>query len=285
MIRNHSSLRLFVAVFLVLLLPVRLTAEGLRVPAGTAVYGELDEQVTSRKKDTSVGDIVRAHVWRNVLVDGRIVIEAGAPIVTRVSMVKPAKIAGRKGDVHLEAISVRGIDGGEILLDGGYDKSGKGRKALAWSLFALVAWPLVFIKGKHSILEPGTVFDMAVQADVDVRVEENRRFAIRLGEPEPAIGVEILYDEMDPDAKQKILPLRISHCEDAIESASVVTVNESEITPIPVVLGGSVQMEGCTDMSATVDLEALAKHFTKGINRFEIETPHGRTEVILEIEI
>ncbi|PJA41279.1 MAG: hypothetical protein CO182_06940, partial [Lysobacterales bacterium CG_4_9_14_3_um_filter_62_6] len=47
-------------------------------------------------------------------------------------------------------------DGAEVLLDGGYDKSGKGNRALTWTLFAVVAIPLIFIKGKQAVLDPGT---------------------------------------------------------------------------------------------------------------------------------
>ena len=284
--RSQIFLTVSLANLLMFLLPMQLAAQqGVRLPAGTTVYGELDEQVTSRKKETSIGDIIRAHVWRNVLADGRVVIEAGAPMVIRVSMVKPAKIAGRKGDVHLEAVSVRGVDGTEIFLDGGYDKSGKGRKALSWSLFALVAWPLVFIKGKHAILEPGTVFDTVSQEDTDLAIERSAAFAIRLGDSTPRIQVEILYDEIDAESKQKILPMNITICEEGLESASVVTVNEADITPIPVILGGRVKSEGCVEARGTVDLKRLANNFKKGINRFEVEVGGLRTEVLLEVEI
>ena len=37
--------------------------------------------------------------------------------------------------------------------------------------------------------------------------------------------------------------------------------------------------------SAGVDLKALGKHFTRGINRFEVEAAGRRAEVLLDIEL
>ena len=284
MAARHATLTRFLALFLAVLVPSTLAAEGVTLPAGTYVYGELDERVTSKKKETTVGDVVRARVWRDVIVEGRVLIKAGTPLMTRVSFVKPAKVAGRKGEVLLDAISTQTVEGSEVLLDGGYDKSGKGKKALAWGLF-LLAWPLVFIKGKQAILDPGTVFDASVQANVAVGSVAAAPFRIQLGEKEAELTAEILYDEMDPDAKQKVLPLKLRVCGTSLESAKVVAVNEKAIPDIAITLGERTQLDECEEVQATLDLKELAKTFTKGINRFEIDGGEARTEVILEIEL
>ena len=102
----------------------------------TKIYCELDQRVTSKKKETSLGQLVRARVWRNVVVDGQTVIEAGSPMVVRVSAIKGARVAGRKGSITLEAVTTRAEDGQEVMLDGGYDRSGKGKMGLSLTLFA-----------------------------------------------------------------------------------------------------------------------------------------------------
>ena len=43
--------------------PSALTADIIRVPVGTTVYCELDQRVSSKKKLTSLGDLVRARIW------------------------------------------------------------------------------------------------------------------------------------------------------------------------------------------------------------------------------
>jgi hypothetical protein len=266
---------------LALLLATEVAGQSLSVPRGTLVYGELAQSVTSRKEETSVGDRVEAHAWRNVLVQGQVVVEAGAPMVVRVASFKPARFAGFKGKLELEAVSVRAVDGSEIALDGGYDKSGRGRKALSISLAAL-AWPLVFIKGKQAVLEPGIVFDATLQEDVQVSGLE--------ATPSPpevrsSLEVEVLYDEMDPEGNERWLPMRIRLCGGALQGASVVTVNEQLIEAIPVTLRPLPTQGDCRSARGELDLKRLPPHFRRGINRFEIECGDARAPVILEIEL
>ena len=283
--KDSLLLRITAATLLVLLantIPLR----AITIPAGTTIFGELDEGVSSKKKETTVGDIVRARVWRDVQVDGRVVIEGGAPMVTRVSLVKPAKMAGRKGDVQLEAVSAIAVDGSEVLLDGGYDKSGKGNKALAWTLFALVAWPLIFIKGKNAFLEAGTVFDGTVQTNTEVSVMTSAPFKLHLEDRDTmSLYAEVLYDKMDPEAKHKVLPLTLTACGFDPVNAFVVTVNDKEIAPIPVALGFPGRVDDCFATEATIELKPLAETFVKGINRFQIRAGEVETEVVLEIEL
>jgi hypothetical protein len=150
------------------LFPMVAVAQSIVIPAGTKIIGELDQQVTSNERDFEVGDIVRGHVWRPIVVDGYTVIETGSPMLLRISEITKRKIAGRGGDVEIQAVSVRAVDGTEIFLDGGYDKQGSHRTALSASLSALVFWPAIFIRGKEAVLEPGTLFDASVPADTRV---------------------------------------------------------------------------------------------------------------------
>lgn len=267
--------------------PSLLAARTLRVHAGTPVYGELDERVTSRtKKDrTSVGDLVQAHVWRDVIVDGRAAIPAGAPMMLRVAEVKKSKLAGIRGKIRLEALSITMPDGSDIPLSGGYDKSGHGRKALSITLAAVVAWPLIFIKGKHAILEPGTVFDARIRTTMSITSEQSERRPIRLSGG-PSFEVVVLYDAMDAQGKSKKLPVRLEACDGASPAgARVVSVNDGSIEPLPLQVGSLRDEDGCTLADATINLKQLGKHFTRGINRFEMEADGQRDEVILDIEL
>lgn len=281
----HRLVQSLLCAALVSWLPVAAIADTVTVPFGTTVFCELDEQVTSKKKETSEGDLVRAHVWKDVWVDGRLVIEAGTPVYTRVSEVKKAKFAGIKGKLELESLNVQAVDGRDVPLDGGYDKSGRGRMGLSIALAAVVAWPLVFIKGKQAILEPGTIFDAMVRGPVDITVPDQSADSGSLPvlTVQPDLEIVVLYDEMDPDAKIKDLPLELRmDAGEPIASASIVSVNGAEIEPMPLVIGESPApgIHRCT-----VDFKMLSKHFTRGMNRFEIEAGGYRAEVLLEIEL
>ena len=259
------------------------SAHAVVIPAGTVVYGEIEEEVTSRKRDTALGDLVRAHVWRDVVVDGAVVIKAGSPIVVNVSELDRARIVGRKGNLGLSAVSVQGVDGTEVPLIGGYDKSGKGRKALSISLFALVAWPLIFIKGKHARLEPGTIFDSEVRTDVTVQTAD---VAVPLVESAAAanLNAEVLYDLITSE-EQRTLPMRLTVCGQPAGNHSVVAVNGAAIDPIPIQTTASREENGCTESDGTLDLERLAKHFRPGINTFTLSAGALTSEVVLDVEL
>jgi hypothetical protein len=263
------------------------TAKTASLPAGSLVYGELDEKVTSRieKDGWDQGDSVRAHVWRDVSVGGVTVIKAGTPMMVRISEIKKAKMAGPKGKLELEAVSTTSADGDLVPLTGGYDKSGHGRMGLSISLAAVVAWPLIFIKGKAAILDAGTVFDATTEAPIDATPAPDAMPKIRLADTSTVLQASVLYDEMDPDGKSKFLPLHLESCTGPIDSANVLTVNGHEIPSIPASLAGAEARGDCHSVHASIDLKELGKHFAKGINRFEVETPRGRAEIVMDIEL
>lgn len=259
-------------------------AATIRLQHGTPVYVELDQQVTSSTKDFSEGDTVKSHVWRDVVVDGRTLISAGTPVDVRISELKKRKVAGVKGQLELEAFTVDAVDGTQVLLDGGYDKQGRHRIGLAVSLGAIVAWPLIFIRGKNAELNPGTLFDCQVQTEYQIELGADAPVKLNLGAKDK-LSIEVLYDTVDPESKEKILPLKITNCESSIDAARVTKVNDQPIEPIQVTLGTSQVNADCTAVEGSIDLESLAKHFRQGINRFEVEVGEQKEEVVLDIEL
>lgn len=286
MLTRHFAIALIV---LGLILPALAPGRTVKVPLGTVVYGEIDQRVTSRiKKDgTDVGDMVLAHVWRDVTVGRDVVITAGTPMMVRVSDVRKAKMAGIRGRLELESFSTTTVDGEDVPLEGGYDKSGHGRKALSITLAAVVAWPLIFIQGKDAILEPGTVFDARIEMPLEVEIAEDGPPTIDLRSiGSSSFDVEILYDEMDPSGGDKRLPLRLRRCDGVLAAtANVTTVNGTPIPALPVTMSERTDAEGCTTARGTVDLKQLGKHLTKGINRFEVTAADSSAEVVLDIEL
>ncbi len=268
------------------LIPNLALAKKVTIPAGTPVYGELQEFISSKKKEGARrGDIVRATVWRNVIVDGQIVLKAGAPLMLRIAEVKGAKMAGIKGKLSLDAVSATAVDGSQVLLDGGYMKEGRGRVAMTATLTALVAWPLIFIHGKHAELPPGTVIEAAVQSDVVVNVPEEAgrpSFVLNL---KPSTEVEVLYDKLAAEKKPKAVPVVLRSCETALDKASVVTVNDKPIEPIALELQEGKRENDCYVVGGEIPLKPLVKHFVRGINRFEVEAGDVRTEVIFSVDM
>jgi len=283
---------LLLSVLVCTLFPRPAAAVEVEVPAGTTVYCRLDERVTSKKKETQVGDIVRASVWRDVVVDGAIVIKAGTPVRAHVAKRRSAKIAGVQGKLEIAADNVALVDGEEVRLEGGYDKRGRGRKAVSITLAAVLLWPLIFIKGKQAILEEGTVFDSytlyARKVGLDEGVKPRR--AIRLT-PDEFVSVEILYDEMEANPKTKVLPMMLTVCGwgDQMPELRIDVVNGEEISPaFAVTTSDASYEEHCLNARGEVQLKPLGKVFRRGMNTFEVaadlEDRRIHEEILLEIE-
>jgi len=253
------------------------------VPAGTRLFGELDQLVSSDVKEFDVGEFVTGHVWRNVVVDGQTVISAGAPMTLQVSAIQKRRTFGRPGTVEIRAVSVTGVDGSEIFLSGGYDKRGESRIVLSSTLAALVAWPTLFIKGKEAELPPGTVFDAAVPANTNIAVPDGQRPTIRLGNLSD-LSAEILYDDMTEDAKD--LPVRIRLCDqDWQDPLQVQAVNDKAIEPIEIEVTAESAEGECHIRIGAIRLKDLSRHFGKGINRFTVAAGSETAELILDVEM
>jgi len=277
------------AVALAALLPGTMYAETVAVPSGTRVFIELDQLVTSKKKRNAPGSFVRAHVWRDVVVDGKTVVRTGTPAMVQIGNIKGAKVAGVKGHVELRALQVAAVDGRDLMLVGGYDKSGKNLTALSVSLAVVIFVPLIFLKGKQAKLQPGTIFDAMVANQTSIEVGDSQHVTLKLAHANP-LTVTVLYDQIESNAKGekevKDLPLRITVEGDSIDNPRVIKVNDVAISPIPItVVQVTSGEENTLSAEASVNLKALGKHFTQGFNRFTVEVNGQTDDVMLDLEL
>lgn len=267
-------------------------AETITIPAGTRIYVELDQEVVGKKKRTSVGQIVRAFVWRDVIVDNHTVISAGTPVLVRVDSMKGAKVAGIKGKITLGAYETTLVDNRTVQLDGGYFKKGKGRMALSASLAAFVFLPLIFIKGKAARLPRGMVFDAYIDraTEVDVPGPEKPVRSIDLSSySEEGLYVEILYDELKAVEKPEVFPFDIQAPSGNSGEFQIDTINGRSIKPIPLEASQTGTKGELEFWRGEVEIKKLVKKLKKGINTFEISTvidgQRVAYEIVLDIQI
>lgn len=235
--------------------------------------------MTSKKKEWSEGDLVRAHVWKDVRVGAYVVVKAGTPVMVRVDELQKARIAGRKGSLELAALNVVGVDGVDIPLDGGYDKSGKGKVGLSVALGVLVFAPLIFMKGKQAVLEPGTIFDAMVRNPTEIEVDaKSQRPVLKVP---PSFEIVVLYDEIDMEAKTIVLPMRI-RSDEAFTRAEIIAINGEPIRPAVVLDLSGDPAEGA--IVATTPWKPLTKMMRRGMNQLTIKAGEETAEVLLEIE-
>ena len=251
-------------------------AEVVTVPPDTKIYVETDEPVIGKKKYTQIGQVVRATVWRDVVVEDRTVIEAGTPVLVRVDTLKGGRIAGRKGKMTLGAYDTTGVDGATIDLGGGYYKEGKGRIALSATLAAVVFLPLIFLKGKSAELPRGTIFDAYTKRRVDVETEDLERPSRTINLSKliaSQMDVEVLYSELESAEEPEYFSFAIkapvgNSGEFIIDVVNVAKADDAlELEAEKTGTDGEIE-----HWNGRVKIKKLAKQFKKGINTFEIAT-------------
>ncbi len=267
-------------------------AEIVTIPANTMVYVETDQPVSGKKKHTQVGQVVRASIWRDVQVNGKVVIDAGTPVLVRVDTLKGAKIAGIKGKMTLGAYDTIGVDRTTIDLGGGYYKEGKGRIALTATLAGIVFLPLIFMKGKSANLPRGTVFDAYTKRRVIINLGDQitPSQSINLsGIMGPSLDVEVLYNELTSIENPKYFSFAITAPVGSAGMFGVDTVNHVRVDEIGLETELTGETDGREHWRGTVKIKKLGKVFKKGINTFEIVTTidgeRVSKEVVLDIQI
>jgi hypothetical protein len=265
-----------------LVAPTLALAAELVIPQGTVVFGELEERLTSSTKKFRVGYPVDAHVWKDVVVDGHVVIAAGTPMVMRISKLKDNGTGGRGGSLELMAVSVKAKDGTEITLRGGYGEAGDDRFGLARGV-GMILWPASFLPGRRAVLDIGTVVDASIPANTRVTVPADELPTLRLTERQD-LSIDILYDQIED--REGSLPFELTLCNRPFtREASVTAVNEKEVRPILVTVITSSRGDPCNVYGARVNLESLREHFEPGINRFSVTMSGAVATTVLNVEM
>lgn len=275
--RQTRLFRAAIAAVLLTALPTAGIAERVRIPAGTTVYCVLDESLSTKKKSSNfvrLGDRVRAKVAEDVVIDGRVVIEAGTVVWSEVSKARRAKIAGIRGRLEVEANTVAAVDDTSIRLAGGYDRSGRGRFVTAAVLAKAIAWPFILIKGKQAHLSRGVGFDAQTAAPAEVEVVAPRDLPV-LRADISGFEVSIPYDSIDPEVRLASLPLLFTGLAADTDEAHVTAVNGQKIRGIEIFI---------VDGMGEVDFQELAEHFRLGMNRFTVTVDGQSADVLLEFE-
>jgi hypothetical protein len=263
------------------------------LPEGTRVYLKLNQAVSGKRGRAQPGDMVQCEVWRDVELQGVVLVKAGTHGVCKVESVKHANIAGIKGKIVIAAMETKASDGQPLQLTGGYNKEGKSRMALSISLGVIIFVPLIFITGSPAELPDGTVFDAYSGPDLPVVVQVEGEAAIpviSLGNILAPFTAEVILDEfLKPDAKPELFRIRVTRHGTLPAHLVIDNVNGKAIEALPLDIETSKSLDGSIEAVATIKIKTLAKHFQKGINRFEVAfTENGErtsVETILNIQM
>lgn len=293
MVSSYISRIIIVAASLTLGLGPTIAYGDIVIPDDTTVYLTTLETLIGKKSETSVGQIVRARVWRDVIIDGQIAIKGGTPATAKVSHIKNRGIFGVKGKMSIAAIETTAVDGQAVFLTGGYHKEGGGRMLVSLGIGIILFFPALFVLGKAAELPTGTVMDSFTLGSVTVATAKSTKpmQTIYLGSFLSGFDVEILYQELAKEKKPKYFDFLITAPLDAPDQFVIDIINGENTEPIDLnVLSVNVNDEDEEKLvRVNVKIKLLVKRFKKGINTFEVSyTDNGERvseEVILQIEI
>lgn len=258
------------------------TSAEVLIPRGTIIYGQLDERITSNTRKFRVGFEPYVSVWKDVEVNGVVLIEAGTSIDAQITRLSPRGVGGRGAEIEITALTVETISGDEINLRGGYGQETPDRQGLNRAV-SMLFWPASFIPGRRAVLEEGMVFDMEVPNDTYIQVPNDLIPTLNLRQPS-GLSATILFEEFTSRSEE--LPMEIRLCDsDWTNDIVIDSVNDEEIRPIPVRVRSRIYVDNCDIAEAEVDLDALNRHFSRGINRFTVRLGEQTEEVLLNIEI
>lgn len=137
---------------------------------GTVVRIRLNESLDSRI--SKIGDMVNLESAEDVMVDGTVVIKRGAPAKGVISVVSPAGLLGKKGQLDFTIDYVSAVNGENIRLRFMSSSAGKSRIGGAVA-GALVLSPLfLLVKGKNITVEKDKEFTVYVDKDYEFTAKD-----------------------------------------------------------------------------------------------------------------
>jgi len=264
-------------------------AASVALPGARSLYVETKQDLIGKGDQVQEGQSVDAVVWRDVVVNGQVLIAAGTPVVAKVDQLKKRQIAGVKGQMTIGAYETVAVDGQLVQLSGGYHKDGKSRMALAITLGVLLILP-IFIPGKAAELPSGTIFDATISNTLNVDIA---------GTPAPRkvdltfigadLSAELLYAKFEEQEKPKYFEFQITTTQGASTKFVIDRINSETVAPLKLKNTSETIEDDELVVNAQIKIKTLLKKFAKGINTIEIATFQGEeraaTKLIIDIEI
>ena len=145
------------------------------ITSGTRIPVVMSETISSDKKGgrkVNTGEVISLTVQADVTdIDGNVLVKQGTLVNGTITKAEKRKAAGTKGKLAFSVDFIKSVDGQSIPVNLKYDYEGKSKTAVAVAAGAVVAAPLLLIKGKPAIIEAGTVFQALVVGDKKIKLE------------------------------------------------------------------------------------------------------------------
>lgn len=285
-VRNTCS---FIVSFCLLFQIQLAHAASVELPGARSLYVETKQDLIGKGDQVQEGQSVKAVVWRDVVVNGQVLIAAGTPVVAKVDQLKKRQIAGVKGTMTIGAYETVAVDGQLVQLSGGYHKDGKSRMALAITLGVLFILP-IFIPGKAAELPSGTIFDATIANSLSVDIGESQApRKVDLTFVDADLSAELLYTKLEEQEKPKYFEFQIRVPKGISTDFVIDRINSEPIDPLKLKNVSESIEDDEVVVNSQIKIKKLLKKFAKGINTIEIANFQGKertaTRLIVNIEI
>lgn len=201
-------------------------------------------------------------------------------------------MGGGEGKVSVAGLETQSVDGQKVMLAGGYNKDGGGRKAVVWTVGLLLLWPVLFVPGKQAILPPGTVFDVSTVNNLHYKVEVSAAATVpklNLASVSSGLVAEVMLDDLLQQKKPDTLRIKLQKDGGIPSPLAIDSVNGKSIEAISLKLKDEKTVDETQEAIGEVKLKQLAAHFQKGINRFDVvyreSGERKAVEVLLDVQM
>lgn len=143
---------------------------------GTSVPLRMNETISSDKKGgrkVNTGEVITLTVHSNVTdIEGNILIKEGTQVNGTITNAEKRKAAGTKGKLSFSVTNIKAVDNQSVPVNFKYEFAGKSKTGVAVAAGAVVAAPLLLIKGKPAVVEAGTIFQALVSTDRKINLNK-----------------------------------------------------------------------------------------------------------------
>ena len=143
--------------------------------AGTRIPLVMTETISSDRKGgrkVNVGELINLKVQADVTdIDGNILVKQGTLVSGTITTSVKRKAAGTKGKLSFSVEFIKSIDGQSVPVNLNFSFDGKSKTGVAVGAAAVVALPLLLIKGKPAIVQEGQTFNALVVGDKKINLK------------------------------------------------------------------------------------------------------------------
>jgi len=165
----YTSIICFLFSWMFLIAPNAYAQKQIQIPSGTSVM--LRTNTALYPDQLNIGDTVQLSVASDVMVDGVVVIKAGAKATADVMEAKSRNLIGIAAKLGIALRSVEAVDGSLIPISGSKVVAGKDKMVASIGLSLICCILFALMKGGDASIPSGTQINAIVAGTIKIQVE------------------------------------------------------------------------------------------------------------------